>query len=133
MPSLPPATNRVLLVEDDLDIRETIGEVLEEEGYAVTLASSGLEALEHLRRSERLPSAILLDLMMPLMNGWQFRDEQKRNPDWASIPLVVTSAHVSTQDAARAMGAQGFLRKPLNIDELLSLLATLCYGKAPGA
>jgi CheY-like chemotaxis protein len=122
---------RVLLVEDDRDVREGIAEVLEDEGYLVALANNGLQAVEQLRKTEALPSLILLDLMMPVMDGWQFRMEQKRNPVWASIPVVVLSADGDTLEKSRSIGAVACLRKPLDIYELLDLVEELCKQKSP--
>ena len=112
----------ILLVEDDPDIREAIHEVLVDEGYDVALADTGLSALERLRGGGRLPDLILLDLMMPVMDGWQFRAEQARHPAWREIPVIVLSAVGNTHEKADSMGALGCLRKPLDIDELLHML-----------
>src|SRR5262245_59582395 len=84
----PVPRKSVLIIEDDPDIREALAEILEDEGYATVLAGNGREALDHLAKSE-MPALILLDLMMPIMDGWQFRDEQRRSPSYAAIPVVV--------------------------------------------
>jgi CheY-like chemotaxis protein len=112
----------VLLVEDDPDIREAIGDVLQEEGYTVEMADTGQQALDRLRGGDRLPDVILLDLMMPVMDGWKFRQEQKQHPAWEAIPVIVLSAVGNTQERAESIGASGCLRKPLDIDELLDML-----------
>src|SRR5688572_13333187 len=85
----------ILLVDDDNDIRETYGEVLVDEGYQVVLARDGLEALEYLEGTATLPDLILLDLMMPRMDGNQFRGRQLETPRLADIPVVVISASQS--------------------------------------
>ena len=93
------AGNRsILIVEDDSDLREALSEVLRDEGYSVESAADGREALDRLRRDLR-PSLILLDLTMPVMNGWQFRAEQRRDPALSEIPVVVLSAgdHLADQ------------------------------------
>jgi CheY-like chemotaxis protein len=123
MENKPVQGRAVLLVEDDADIREAIGDVLEEEGYTVAMADTGLSALDRLRRADPLPDVILLDLMMPVMDGWRFRQEQKQHPAWDSIPVIVLSAAGNTQERAESIGASGHLRKPLDIDELLEMLA----------
>jgi CheY-like chemotaxis protein len=82
---------RVLVIEDDQDIREAVAEVLAADGYEVTAAANGLEGLREARA--RPPSLIVLDLMMPTMNGWQFREAQKREPALADIPVIVISAY----------------------------------------
>ena len=111
----------VLLVEDDPDIREAIGDVLAEEGYDVSVADTGLTALDRLQRAP-LPDVILLDLMMPVMDGWQFRARQSQHPEWKAIPVIVLSAVGNTQEKAASIGASGCLRKPLDIDELLDMI-----------
>src|SRR5438445_696734 len=95
------AERDVLLVDDDFEICDTLSQLLQDEGYSVATASNGLEALHYLRGAT-LPRLILLDLMMPVMNGWQFRHEQQRDPELASIPLVVLSADRPTQRERRA-------------------------------
>ena len=84
----------VLLVEDDIDVREAVADTLDEAGYRVSPARNGQEALDMLRSGAVQPRVILLDLMMPVMDGWQFREEQLRDPALASIPVVALSAHV---------------------------------------
>src|SRR5262249_26330672 len=84
--------HHILLVEDDGDTRDGITPVLEGVGYKVESVTNGQEALDQLRTSTAPPCLILLDLMMPVMDGWQFRDEQQRDPFLSSIPVVVVSA-----------------------------------------
>ena len=111
-------TTTVLIVEDDFDLRDALVPVLEYDGHKVVSAANGQEALERLR-SMPPPSLILLDLMMPVMNGEQFRAEQLRDPRLASIPVVVVSAHAHAAERAARLGAVGCLRKPLDIDAFL--------------
>src|SRR5205814_8831977 len=86
---------RILVVDDDPDIRDSLREVLEDEGYDVSCVGNGREALDHLKAASPRPCVILLDLMMPVMDGWQFRREQKKlEPELANIPLVVITATV---------------------------------------
>ena len=103
----------VLVVEDEPDIRETVVEVLSEEGYDVVGASDGNEALEKLHAYH--PAVVLLDLMMPGMDGWQFRAAQRGDPEVSRIPVIVVSAlgRVADLDAAE------FIQKPFELDELL--------------
>jgi CheY-like chemotaxis protein len=105
----------VLVVDDNPEIRSSLKEVLEEEGYRVAGVADGREALDYLRTEER-PQLILLDLMMPVMDGWQFRAEQRKNPTLASIPVIVISAMA---DAAGDIGAERVLSKPLSPEVLL--------------
>lgn len=107
------------MIEDDPDIREALAETLSYEGYDVALAENGLEGLEVLRERSR-PHVILLDLLMPVMSGWQFRQEQLADPSLAGIPVVVVSA--SPPGDARP---DRYLPKPFSIDALLSAVAEL--------
>jgi CheY-like chemotaxis protein len=116
---------QILIVDDDPDVRDAVADVLIDEGYGVTGVSSGREALLHLR-DHMLPSLILLDMMMPEMDGWLLRQELKKSPDLASIPVVILSGHGDVRDAALALGAVDYLRKPLRIDSLLEIAERYC-------
>ena len=113
------AQDYILVVEDDFDIREALTQILEEEGYWVRGAANGKEALD-VASSGRVPSLILLDLMMPVMNGWQFRAEQLQNPRLASVPVLIISADPHMQPKTATLGVAGLLRKPVSLDELLT-------------
>ncbi|WP_437511764.1 response regulator [Sorangium sp. So ce1099] len=115
---------RILVVDDDPDIRETLAELLQEEGYAVSSAAHGGEALCALRTDPR-PGLILLDLMMPIMDGWQFRAEQKKDPELASIPVVIISA-TGRDEFVSSLGAAQFLKKPINLEQLLAAVEQHC-------
>ncbi len=121
-PPPPTGTRRqqILLVEDDQGIREALRGVLEDEQFAVTTADDGLEALR-LLRGGATPDLIILDLRMPVMDGWRFRTEQKADPLLAGIPVLAISADGSPQ--AAAIDAAAYLRKPLTTDKLLSTVA----------
>ena len=110
---------RLLLVEDDPSIRSTLAEMLSDEGYVVTTATHGRDALEMLRLAPA-PDAIVLDLMMPVMDGWEFRIEQRADPLIAGIPLLAMSADLSPK--ARAIAADAYVRKPIDFPEMLRLL-----------
>jgi CheY-like chemotaxis protein len=116
----------VMVVEDDPDVRETIGEILTDASYQPILASNGQEALSSLRAAPEKPCVILLDIMMPVMNGWQFRAQQKNEADLSDIPVVVITAHADASRAAEEMNAAGFLRKPIKLDSLLDFVSKLC-------
>jgi CheY-like chemotaxis protein len=109
----------ILIVEDDLDIREALAEALGFEGYDVVLAENGQDALDVLRDGP-LPDVVLLDLLMPVMSGWQFRKEQLADPALAGIPVIVVSA--SAPGDARP---DRYIPKPFSIDELLTAVAEL--------
>jgi CheY-like chemotaxis protein len=125
------ADRSVLIVDDDADIRESIGGALEDEGYRVAGASNGKEALRLLKAASPRPGLILLDMMMPEMDGWAFRAEQRKDPELAGIPVLVFTAYGSPKDVARQLQAAGFVRKPLRLEELLSSVARA--HKAEGA
>jgi CheY-like chemotaxis protein len=115
----------LLLVEDDVDLRETLAEILRLQGFDPVTAGSGAEAFEILRQGEA-PRVILLDLMMPEMSGWEFRDVQRRDPALASIPVVLISGVSDLAEAAEATHASAFLSKPVDIDVLVRLLTRYC-------
>lgn len=110
-------TGYVLIVEDDPDLRELLTLTLEAEGYTVGQARNGAEALEQLRGGSEKPRLILLDLRMPIMNGWQFRDLQRKDPELADIPVVIVSADVPPGPDLRAVA---FLQKPIQPEELIA-------------
>jgi CheY-like chemotaxis protein len=115
----------ILVVEDDPDIRSGVAEVLREEGYEVATAAHGLEALEWLRTGNSA-SLILLDLMMPVMDGWEFRSEQLRDPQAARIPVVVLSGAGDVGQHAASLGADGYLVKPLSLEALFGAAERYC-------
>ena len=108
------ADGTVMVVEDDAAIRDLVIEVLAHEGFEAVGARNGEEALRRLRGGELHPSLILLDLMMPVMNGWQFREQQLRDPALAGIPVVVTSAVPDHE-----VPADGFCGKPFDWEALV--------------
>jgi serine/threonine protein kinase len=107
----------VLVVDDDPSVREALRMALEGEGYPVRCAANGLEGLQQLRAAP-LPGLILLDLMMPVMDGWQFLHERQRDPRLAAVPVVVISAASTSLAQALALGAADCLQKPVGLDEL---------------
>ena len=121
----PEPLKRILLVEDDADIQEAMYELLVEEGFQVRAANNGAEALQRLSDDSFRPELILLDLMMPVMDGRTFRDKQLANPLYCTIPVVVISADRNAKEKSVQMQAAGFLAKPVNLEDLLSTLASL--------
>ncbi len=107
---------KILLIEDDSDLADALAEILIMEGYRIVYASDGMAALALLDDAE-LPDLILLDLMMPKMSGWEFREAQLRDQRLAHIPVVVLSA---TGERARPIDAARILRKPVTVDALIS-------------
>lgn len=117
--------HHILIVEDDAAIRNALQEILEEEGYLVAGAANGQEAIDLLRRRER-PCVILLDLMMPVMNGWQFRAIQRQDPKLAPIPTIIISADGNVAETAAAIGAADYLSKPIQLSRLLQTVERFC-------
>jgi CheY-like chemotaxis protein len=113
------ARGRVLVVEDEDHVRDAMAPLLEREGYEVRSAENGREALRSLK-TELLPDIILLDLRMPVMDGWEFRARQLDDPLLGRIPVVAVSADGTPQ--ALAISARAFLRKPVTADELLGTI-----------
>jgi CheY-like chemotaxis protein len=120
-----PHAGGILIVEDDVDIRETLAEILADEGYSVASAANGLDAIAYLQ-SETLPAVILLDLMMPVMSGWEFRAKQQQDPRIAPIPVVVLSGDGNIQAKATSLNAAGFLPKPVDLERLLGMVSHYC-------
>ncbi len=112
----------LLIVEDEVHVREALVELLGSKGYQVDSYADGRAALEGLREKSA-PDLIVLDLMMPDMNGWEFRVEQRRDPAWAAIPVIVLTADSSAQ--ASAMDADGYLKKPVEAQALLDTVERL--------
>jgi CheY-like chemotaxis protein len=123
MPHPSVANCPVLIVEDDADLREMMAQLLTLEGYHIATVANGREALEYLQ-NEDTPALILLDLMMPIMDGWEFRRQQQAIPAVAGVPVVILSA----LDPVRAadVNAAAFLKKPLDFDRLLQLVRSYC-------
>lgn len=120
------STRRILIVEDDKDLLEALSEILRDEGYVVAGAVHGLEALQLLRGDFERPALILLDLTMPVMNGWQFRAHQRRDPDLSGIPVVVLSAGDHLADQMESLEIHEYVRKPIDLVHLLATIERHC-------
>ncbi|HEY2029082.1 MAG TPA: response regulator [Myxococcales bacterium] len=116
----------VMIVDDDRDVRESLAEVLEDHGYPSVAAANGQEALDRLRSVPTRPCLILLDLMMPIMDGRQFRAQQQQDEVLGMIPVLVFSAHTNVEEASAALGASACLRKPIELPLLLEAVRALC-------
>jgi CheY-like chemotaxis protein len=114
----------VLLIDDDDAIRSSLGEFLEEQGFAVLTACHGAEALDLLKKVER-PALILLDFMMPVMNGNEFLTAMRADPALRGIPVVILSAWVR-EWTGHAIGVDHVVGKPFNTDKLLELVGGYC-------
>jgi len=113
----------VLIVEDDADLREMMAQLLTIEGFNASTVANGREALEYLSHGSK-PDVILLDLMMPVMDGWEFRRQQQADPSLAGVPVIVLSA--LDQSRAGDVDAAAFLKKPLDFDRLVQLVRHYC-------
>ena len=113
----------ILVVEDDEAIRGLVSEVLRDDGYEVGEASNGAEALAYVDQPK--PDLIVLDLMMPVMDGWAFVEECRLKPSCSEVPIVVTSASHDlprTAERLRSYGVRTCLAKPFDVDGLLALV-----------
>jgi two-component system chemotaxis response regulator CheY len=112
-------TRPLLVVDDDTDLREALEEVLRDAGFTVLAASNGREALEVLARARPLPSLVLLDMMMPVLDGLGFAKEMLAVPEWKHIPIVIFSASAGNAAMAQEAGASAYLRKPVDVEVLV--------------
>lgn len=112
---------RILVVEDELGIRETIVEILIDEGYEVTIAADGIAALDAVTRAR--PDAILLDLMLPRLDGFGVASELRRRGLHPGIPIIVATADGHARQSAERIGAQHWIAKPFALDDLLTTVA----------
>ncbi len=117
-------TRKILIVDDDLDIRELLAELLESRGFDVATAGNGLEAIELLKSMTAPPSIILLDLMMPIMDGYAFLEERKKDDVLASIPVaIITAGHCV--DRSQLGGAGTIVNKPIDPQKLVRAIDSL--------
>lgn len=113
----------ILVIDDDPAIRQTIQDVLEIYGYRVRTASDGQEGIEELGKMEEAPCLILLDLMMPGMNGWGFLDYQRSSPAFAGVPVIICSAY---EESAKSVRAANILTKPVQLESLVGAVRAFC-------
>lgn len=123
--SAADARTTILLIEDHGDIREGLQELLRREGYAVEAAGNGREALNMLHQGLR-PSIIVTDLMMPVMGGFEFRQEQMSHPKFRDIPLIVYSGVTDPREKAQQLRADAYIAKPIDMDGLIELVRRHC-------
>lgn len=120
-PHPPAASGVVLVVEDDFDVLDAIANILEDAGYQVLRAANGVEALDQLGGRNGQCDLILLDLLMPVMHGWDFRKKQKQTPAFADIPVVLMSAGAHMAAVSGDLEAAGYLTKPVDMTDLLGV------------
>lgn len=123
------ASVTVLVVDDDPGVLEVLQLALDAEGYNVVVARNGREALEQAARSQ--PRLILVDLMMPVMDGWEFVREFRRRRRDERTPVIILSALRHVEEATRNLDVQAVLAKPFNLDELLDVVATHVASEQP--
>ena len=124
------AAHRIFVVDDEEMIRDSVVEFLDENGYDAVGAAHGRDALDKLTASGPRPCLILLDLMMPVMDGRSFREEQLQTPELASIPVVLFSAYRDVAKTAGELNAAGHLAKPLNLTTLLQTVQRHCSNRS---
>lgn len=135
-PSRRTPKNRVLVIEDDQDVRDTVCETLEDAGYTVSTANNGLLALDALRSAfdaqsalgseSTLPDLILLDLMMPVMDGERFLQELRRDPQLSTLVVVLLTADSCALAQGIRLGANQGLRKPVQLSDLMATVSKYC-------
>ena len=120
----PQPMKLIMVVEDDADLAMSLADVLAAAGYSVAIAEHGRDAIDQLRAGVR-PELILLDMMMPVLDGWGFRAEQVTIPEVAAIPVVALTAAGDVKRKAESIKAAGFLGKPVSIATLLAEVARI--------
>ena len=115
-------SKKILVVEDDIDIAWNLKELLESEGYEVETAKNGKVALAHLRSTQKPPNLIILDIMMPVMDGFVFRKNQKRDPALSKIPVVVMTADGHIEEKRKRAEAVASIRKPPELETILRVI-----------
>jgi len=118
--------HQVLVIEDDVDIRESLMDFLEDHGYQPVGAGHGQEALQKLGGADLRPCLIILDLMMPVMDGRTFRQQQLMRPGLSEIPVLIMSASREVEKTAKELGTVGHLPKPLDLPTLLEVVRDHC-------
>ncbi|MEW6735858.1 MAG: response regulator [Acidobacteriota bacterium] len=119
---------RVLIVDDDIEVRDLLTQLLVSEGYQVNCAANGLEAFVYLRNKQH-PDLILLDLRLPIMDGWEFLERRTQYPSIAAIPVMVLTGDREAKHRAAMLGVISCLTKPVDVDLLLDT-ACLVTSKA---
>lgn len=121
----PSKRGPILIVDDEQDVHTLLTDVLRGEGYEVAAVSDGAEALDYLRAATTLPCLILLDLVMPRVDGWQFIEERSHDPRLARIPVVLISGQVAARETARSLGLASYIEKPIEVAALREMLARI--------
>jgi CheY-like chemotaxis protein len=122
----PGTAKTVLVVEDDEVIRETLAQLLEDQGYKIVVAHHGRDALEKLGTAETTPCLVLMDLMTPVMNGWELLAAVRKEPRWAHLPVIILSAGGEAHDLLLTDSNVRFLKKPIRMASLLEAVRAGC-------
>lgn len=122
-PDQASVPKRLMIIEDSADYRALLTKLFSRHGYIVECASNGKEALSQLTDSVQLPNLILLDLMMPIMDGFEFREKQIQESRFSKIPTILMTAHGDLKTAKEKLGAIEYVRKPVEMTELLALVS----------
>ena len=120
-------SHEVLIVEDESALREALAQDLSDEGYELQSARDGLEAVNCLKKGNR-PDVILLDLSMPVVNGWEFRMFQKRDPELARIPVILITAGGYSREEVAWLEPSAMIPKPIDLSVLLAVVRRFCAG-----
>lgn len=112
------------IVEDDIGISEILKDILIDEGYLVSTSQNGQEALSYLKNNPQ-PNLILLDVMMPIMDGITFRKNQMQISEVADIPTIIMSADINISAKVETLKVQGFIKKPIDIDDIIKKIALI--------
>lgn len=121
------AKKHILIVEDSLDLQHLLGRLFQRAGYTLSQAYDGRQALDMLNTMNERPSLILLDIMMPIMDGIEFRHIQKNDPELSKIPVIVMTADSDPEHRAQQMSAAHYFEKPIrSIDQLLHVADETC-------
>lgn len=116
----------IFIIDDSIDLRELMAQFFESEGYEVQVAADGQEGLNKLREAQTLPCVILLDLMMPVMDGFKFGAEIARDERLSKVPLLIMTADANAEEKAKRVGAHGWLKKPVGVDTLIAVAEKFC-------
>src|SRR5262249_40360147 len=122
----PSCEAAVLVVEDDVAVRQSIAEALEDNEFLSIEVANGREAFGRLRAGWTNPCLILLDIMMPEMDGWQFRALQRQAPNLSSIPVVVITARNTLAEVEKGMAPAACVRKPIQLADLMAIVEHYC-------
>jgi two-component system, chemotaxis family, chemotaxis protein CheY len=116
----------IMVIEDNDSIRSAVRQIIEDEGYRAQTATNGEDALALLEAAATLPSLILLDMNMPIMDGWGFKAVQGTHAKFRHIPIIVVTADGNAREKALMINASGWIRKPIEVDDLLKAIQKVC-------